>query len=63
MLRLALLLLVTALAAGFCGFGLVADLSFAAARLLFGVFLLLSVLAFAAGLLDEHSVDGRWLER
>ncbi len=46
MLRLALLFLVIALVAGLFGFGLVASLSFEAARLLFFVFLVLAVLIF-----------------
>jgi uncharacterized membrane protein YtjA (UPF0391 family) len=44
MLRLALLFLVIALVSAFLGFGLVADLSFEAARLLFFVFLVLAIL-------------------
>jgi uncharacterized membrane protein YtjA (UPF0391 family) len=50
MLRLALLFLVIALIAGFLGFGLVANLSFEAARLVFGVFIVLAVLFFVASL-------------
>jgi uncharacterized membrane protein YtjA (UPF0391 family) len=42
MLRLALLFLVIALVAGFFGFGLVANLAFEAARLLFFVFIVLA---------------------
>jgi uncharacterized membrane protein YtjA (UPF0391 family) len=50
MLRLALLFLVIALVAGFLGFGLVASLSFEAARLVFGIFIVLAVLFFVASL-------------
>jgi uncharacterized membrane protein YtjA (UPF0391 family) len=50
MLRLALLFLVIALIAGFLGFGLVANLSFEAARLVFGIFIVLAVLFFVSSL-------------
>lgn len=50
MLRLAVLFLVIALVAAFLGFGLVADLSFEAARLVFMVFLVLAVLFALGGL-------------
>jgi uncharacterized membrane protein YtjA (UPF0391 family) len=43
MLRLALLFLVIALIAGLFGFGLVADISFAAAKIFFFVFIVLAV--------------------
>ena len=51
MLRLALVFLVVALIAAVFGFGLVADLSFDIAKLLFVVFLVLAVISFAAGAL------------
>ena len=51
MLRLALVFLVVALIAAVFGFGLVADLSFDIAKLLFIVFLVLAVISFAAGAL------------
>jgi uncharacterized membrane protein YtjA (UPF0391 family) len=50
-LRLALIFLVIALIAGFFGFGLVASLSFEAARLLFIVFLILAVIFFVGNFL------------
>jgi uncharacterized membrane protein YtjA (UPF0391 family) len=50
MLRLALLFLVIALVAALLGFGVVADMSFEAARLLFGVFIILAVIFFLASL-------------
>jgi uncharacterized membrane protein YtjA (UPF0391 family) len=46
MLRLALTFLVVALIAAFLGFGVVASLSFEAARLLFFVFIVLAVIFF-----------------
>jgi len=45
MLRLAIAFLVIALLAALFGFGLVADMSFGAARILFFVFLVLAVLS------------------
>jgi uncharacterized membrane protein YtjA (UPF0391 family) len=53
MIRLAGLFLVSALAAGLCGFGVLTDLSLASARLLFIVFLFLAALTFALGLRDQ----------
>jgi len=50
MLRLALLFLVIALVAGFFGFGLVASMSFEAARLFFFIFVVLAVLFFIGSL-------------
>jgi uncharacterized membrane protein YtjA (UPF0391 family) len=50
MLRLAVLFLVIALLAGLLGFNLVAGMSFEAARILFGVFLILAILFFLASL-------------
>jgi uncharacterized membrane protein YtjA (UPF0391 family) len=49
MLRLAVLFLVIALIAALFGFGLVADYSFVAAKILFFIFLVLAVLAFLGG--------------
>jgi uncharacterized membrane protein YtjA (UPF0391 family) len=49
MLRLAVVFLVVALIAALFGFGMVADLSFGAAKILFFVFLVLAVLAFLGG--------------
>jgi len=51
MLRLALLFFVIALVSAFFGFGLVASLSFEAARLVFFVFVLLAVLFFIGNFL------------
>lgn len=48
MLRLALVFLVIALIASLFSFGLIADVSYSAAKLLFFVFLVLAVLAFVA---------------
>jgi uncharacterized membrane protein YtjA (UPF0391 family) len=49
MLRLALVFLVIALIAALFGFGLVADYSFVAAKILFFVFLVLAVLSLLGG--------------
>jgi uncharacterized membrane protein YtjA (UPF0391 family) len=46
MLRLAILFLVIALIAAFLGFGGVASLSWAGARILFFIFLILAVLSY-----------------
>jgi uncharacterized membrane protein YtjA (UPF0391 family) len=51
MLRLALLFLVVALVAALLGFGLVADLSFGAAQILFFIFLILAVVFFVGNFL------------
>jgi uncharacterized membrane protein YtjA (UPF0391 family) len=50
MLRLALVFLVIALIAALFGFGLVANLSWAAAKILFFIFLVLAILAFFGGM-------------
>jgi uncharacterized membrane protein YtjA (UPF0391 family) len=50
MLRLALVFLVLALLAGLFGFGLVANLSYEIARIIFFVFLVLFVLALIGNL-------------
>jgi uncharacterized membrane protein YtjA (UPF0391 family) len=49
MLRLAILFLVIALIAALFGFGLVADMSYSAAKIVFFVFLVLAVLSFLGG--------------
>jgi uncharacterized membrane protein YtjA (UPF0391 family) len=49
MLRLALIFLIIALIAAFLGFGLVADFSYSAARILFFIFLVLAVLSLLGG--------------
>ena len=54
MLRLAVMFLIIALIAAFCGFGGVAELSWAGAKILFVIFLVLAVLS-AIG----HSCSGR----
>lgn len=51
MLRLAILFVVVALIAALFGFGLVADMSFDIARILFFVFVVLAVLTFLGGML------------
>jgi uncharacterized membrane protein YtjA (UPF0391 family) len=51
MLRLALLFLVIALIAGLFGFGLVADMSYGAARIFFFLFIVLAVVFVLGGLL------------
>jgi len=48
MLRLALVFLVVALIAAFFSFGLVANMAFDAAKILFFLFLVLAVVAFIA---------------
>jgi uncharacterized membrane protein YtjA (UPF0391 family) len=50
MLRLALLFLIIALVAGLFGFNLVAGMSFEAAKLLFGLFIILAIIFFLASL-------------
>jgi uncharacterized membrane protein YtjA (UPF0391 family) len=50
MLRLALLFLVISLLAALFGFGMVASMSFAAARLLFFVFIVLAIIFLVAGM-------------
>jgi uncharacterized membrane protein YtjA (UPF0391 family) len=49
MLRLAVVFLVVALIAALFGFGLVADFSYSAAKILFFVFLVLALLSFLGG--------------
>lgn len=50
MLRLAIMFMVIALISAFFGFGVVANLSFEAGRLLFFIFLVLAVLFFLGDL-------------
>jgi uncharacterized membrane protein YtjA (UPF0391 family) len=49
MLRMAVVFLVIALIAAFMGFGLVADFSYTAAKVLFFVFLVLAILSLIGG--------------
>jgi len=49
MLRMAIVFLIIALIAMFMGFGLVADFSYTAAKILFFVFLVLAVLSLIGG--------------
>jgi len=56
MLRLAIAFLVIALVAALFGFGLVADFSLDAAKILFFVFLVLAVLAFIADAFRGRSI-------
>jgi uncharacterized membrane protein YtjA (UPF0391 family) len=56
MLRLALLFLVVALVAALFGFGLVADMSWVAAKILFFVFIVLAILAFLGGAFRRPTV-------
>jgi uncharacterized membrane protein YtjA (UPF0391 family) len=55
MLRLAILFLVIALIAGLLGYGLVADYSWEAGRIVFFVFLVLAVLSFLGGSFRRRS--------
>jgi uncharacterized membrane protein YtjA (UPF0391 family) len=55
MLRLALVFLVVALIAAFFSFGLVANMAFDAAKILFFLFLVLAVVAFIADALRGRS--------
>jgi uncharacterized membrane protein YtjA (UPF0391 family) len=55
MFRLALLFLISALSAGLCGFGAIADLNLASGQLLFVLFLVLAALTFVVGLRDRGS--------
>src|SRR5262249_53997250 len=56
MLRLAVLFLVVALMAALFGFGMVADMSYTAAKILFFVFLVLAILALLGGSLRRPAV-------
>ncbi len=57
MLRMALLFLVLALIAGLFGFGLVANLSYGIAQILFFVFLVLFVLALLGNVARGRPTD------
>jgi uncharacterized membrane protein YtjA (UPF0391 family) len=57
MLRLALLFLVVALVAGLFGFGLVADMSYGAAKIFFFLFIVLAVMFFLGTLLRGSPRD------
>jgi len=54
MLRLAIVFLVLALVAALFGFGLVADLSYDAARIFFFIFIVLAVLSFLGNALYDR---------
>jgi uncharacterized membrane protein YtjA (UPF0391 family) len=56
MLRLAILFLVIALIAALFGFGLVANMSYDAARILFFVFIVLAVLSLLGGVFRRPPV-------
>jgi uncharacterized membrane protein YtjA (UPF0391 family) len=58
MLRLAVLFLVIALIAGFLGFGVVADYSWEAGKIVFFVFLVLAVLSFLGASFRRRSYWG-----
>jgi len=49
MLRMAVVFLIIALIAAFMGFGIVADFSYSAAKILFFVFLVLAILSLIGG--------------
>jgi uncharacterized membrane protein YtjA (UPF0391 family) len=49
MLRMAVVFLIIALIAGLMGFGLIADFSYSAAKILFFVFLVLAILSLIGG--------------
>jgi uncharacterized membrane protein YtjA (UPF0391 family) len=50
MLRMALLFLLIALLAGLFGFGIVADVTYGVARILFFIFLVMAAIALVGGL-------------
>jgi len=56
MLRLAILFVVIALVAALFGFGLVADMSYSAAKILFFVFIVLAVLSLLGGVMRRPPV-------
>ena len=56
MLRLAILFVVVALIAALFGFGMIADMSFDVAKILFFVFVVLAVLAFLGGMFRSPTV-------
>ncbi len=57
MLRMALLFLIIAMISAVLGFGLIADFSFDAAKILFFVFLVLAVVAFVSDAFRGRSID------
>jgi uncharacterized membrane protein YtjA (UPF0391 family) len=57
MLRLAVVFLIVALVAALFGFGLIADFSFDAAKILFFVFLVLAVISFIADAFRGRTID------
>ena len=57
MLRLALVFLIVALVSAMFGFGLIADFTFDAAKILFFVFLMLAVVSFIADAFRGRTVD------
>jgi uncharacterized membrane protein YtjA (UPF0391 family) len=57
MLRLALVFLIIALVAALFGFGLVANFSYGAAKMLFFVFLVLALLSFLGGSFRRTPLD------
>lgn len=58
MLRLAIVFLVIALIAALFGFGLIADFTFDAAKIMFFVFLVLAVVSFIADAFRGRPIDG-----
>lgn len=57
MLRLAIVFLIVAMIAALFGFGLIADFSYDAAKILFFVFLVLAVVSFVADAFRGRPVD------
>jgi len=57
MLRLAIVFLIVAMIAALFGFGLIADFSFDAAKIMFFVFLVLAVVSFIADAFRGRPVD------
>lgn len=60
MIRLALLFVVIALVAALFGFGLVASLSFSAAKIIFFIFLVLAVLTVFSGAIRGRPLRELW---
>jgi uncharacterized membrane protein YtjA (UPF0391 family) len=57
MLRMALAFLLIAMVAALFGFGLIADFTFDAAKILFFLFLVLAVISFIADAFSGRTVD------
>jgi len=57
MLRLAIVFLIIALIAALFGFGLIADFTFDAAKIMFFVFLVLAVVSFIADAFRGRPID------